>query len=86
MQSVELSREICEAVRGHILTTHYLQLLQEEMSAFMENVSPSTRAIVRSRIFSRVYNASILKHFVQTSLFREWLETNRTNVQLLAAG
>ena len=60
----ELPKDICEDIREHILTTHSLKLLQEEMEAFMKNLSPSTRAIVRSRIFSRVYGGSILKHFM----------------------
>ena len=39
----------------------------------MKNVSPSTRATVRSRIFSKVYINSILKHFMYSALFSEWL-------------
>ena len=77
---------MCDDIRGHILTTHSLKRLQEEMDAFMNNVSPSLRALVRSKIFSRSYEASVLARYMKTALYKEWLEINRTNAQLLEAG
>ena len=70
---------MCEDVRLHILTTHSLKRLQEEMNEFMNNVSPSLRALVRSKIFSRAYEASVLARYMKTALYKDWLEINRTN-------
>ena len=49
------------------------------MGAFMNNVSPSLRALVRTRIFSRAYESSVLARYMKTALYTEWLEINRTN-------
>ena len=45
----------------------------------MNNVSPSLRALVRSKIFSRAYESSVLARYMKTALYKDWLEINRTN-------
>ena len=86
MASENLPREIRESVRDHILKTHSLRRLQEELIEFNGAISPSLREIVRVEIFSRNIKESILSRYMKTSLYKEWLEIKTLNASLEAAG
>ena len=53
MASENLPFDIKHQVRDHILKTHSLRRLQEELIEFNRNISPSLREKVRVEIFSR---------------------------------
>ena len=72
-------------MRDHILKTHSLRQLQEELIEFNGSISPSLREIVRIKIFSRNIMGSILARYIKTSLYKEWLELNAINRSLEAA-
>ena len=73
-------------MRDHILKTHSLQRLQEELIGFNENISPSLREMVREQLFTRNIKDSILARYMKTSLYKEWLELNTLNRSLDEAG
>jgi len=86
MASENLPHDIKHSVRDHILKTHSLRQLQEELIEFNGNISPSLREVVRVEIFSRNIKESILARYMKTSLYKEWLELNNINRSLEAAG
>ena len=53
MNAEDLTLEIKHDVRDHILKTHSLRRLQEELIEFNGNISPSLREQVRVKLFTR---------------------------------
>ena len=86
MANESLPMNIKQEVREYILTTHNLKRLQDEQVEFNGNISPSLKALVRMKIFSKAYHNSRLARFMKISLYKEWLELMSINRQLKNAG
>ena len=86
MNDQRLPLTMKKEIRNFILTTHSLKRLQEELIGFNENISPSLRSLVRVKLFSRTLSGSVMARYMKTSLYKEWIELNKLNRSLEAAG
>ena len=86
MANEALPMSIKSEVREYILTTHNLKRLQDEQVEFNGNISPSLKALVRIKIFSKAYHASRLARYMKISLYKEWIEIMNINRTLKNAG
>jgi len=83
---LKLPKAMTDDIRYHILTTHSLKQLQQEFNEFNTNLSVNMKTLVRVKIFSKALKGSDLSSFLKISLYKAWLEDQKTNKSLLNAG
>lgn len=83
---LKLPKEMTNDIRYHILTTHSLKKLQQEFGEFNRNLSVNMKTLVRVKIFSKALKGSELSYFLKISLYKAWLEDQKTNKSLINAG